>query len=151
MPTPIPGARIITTTFLTQQLVFVNTLALRTSVIIRSLHPRAHAYRISEKDSRLKGVQPRNNKGQLRSLRHCLCVNRCSGLLRSSAAVAAARKRDSIFHRKFHRWMRKLGMAKANVALAPQPAGVGIRNIEGAATISGDSIPNKCTNWRRRS
>jgi hypothetical protein len=34
------------------------------------------------------------------------------------AAWAAARKRDSIFQRKFHRWMRKLGEAKANVALA---------------------------------
>jgi transposase len=34
------------------------------------------------------------------------------------AGWAAARKRDSIFQRKFHRWMRRLGEAKANIAIA---------------------------------
>jgi transposase len=34
------------------------------------------------------------------------------------AGWAAARKRDSLFQRKFHRWMRRLGEAKANVAIA---------------------------------
>jgi hypothetical protein len=34
------------------------------------------------------------------------------------ASWAAARKRDSIFQRKFHRWMRKLSENEANVALA---------------------------------
>jgi hypothetical protein len=34
------------------------------------------------------------------------------------AGWAATRKRDSIFQRKFHRWMRRLGQAKANVAVA---------------------------------
>lgn len=40
------------------------------------------------------------------------------GQEQAQAAWAAARKRDSIFQRKFHRWMRTLGEAKANVALA---------------------------------
>jgi hypothetical protein len=31
---------------------------------------------------------------------------------------AAARQRDSIFQRKFHRWVRRLGEAKTNVAMA---------------------------------
>ena len=34
------------------------------------------------------------------------------------AGWAAARKRDSIFQRKFHRWMRRLGETKANIAMA---------------------------------
>ena len=34
------------------------------------------------------------------------------------AGWAAARERDSIFQRKFHRWMGKLGEPKANVAIA---------------------------------
>ncbi|MCW5983137.1 MAG: IS110 family transposase [Bryobacteraceae bacterium] len=34
------------------------------------------------------------------------------------AAWAAARTRDSLFQRRFHRWMQKLGKPKANVALA---------------------------------
>ena len=34
------------------------------------------------------------------------------------AGWAAARKKDSLFQRKFHRWQGKLGEAKANVAIA---------------------------------
>jgi transposase len=34
------------------------------------------------------------------------------------AGWAAARKRDSIFQRKFHRWQRRLGEGKANIAMA---------------------------------
>jgi transposase len=34
------------------------------------------------------------------------------------AGWAAARKRDSSFQRKFHRWMKRLGERKANVAIA---------------------------------
>jgi transposase len=34
------------------------------------------------------------------------------------AGWAAARKRDSLFQRKFHRWVRRLGEAKTNVAMA---------------------------------
>ena len=33
------------------------------------------------------------------------------------AGWAAARKRDSMFQRKFHRWMKKLGKAKTDVAI----------------------------------
>ncbi len=39
-----------------------------------------------------------------------------SALIQS--AWAAARKRDSIFQRKFHRWVKRMGEAKANVAIA---------------------------------
>ena len=65
------------------------------------------------------GISPGNNRsaGKAKHSR----IKKGSKFLLSTlveAAWAAARKRDSMFQQKFHRWMRKLGKAKANVALA---------------------------------
>jgi transposase len=65
------------------------------------------------------GICPGNNQSAGKS-KHGRIKKGSKFLLATlvEAAWAAARKRDSIFQRKFHRWMRKLGEAKANVALA---------------------------------
>jgi transposase len=65
------------------------------------------------------GISPGNNQSAGKS-KHSRIKKGSKFLLSAlvEAAWAAARKRDSIFQRKFHRWMRKLGEAKANVALA---------------------------------
>jgi transposase len=65
------------------------------------------------------GISPGNNQSAGKSKQSR--IKKGSKFLLSAlveAAWAAARKRDSIFQRKFHRWMCKLGQAKANVALA---------------------------------
>jgi transposase len=65
------------------------------------------------------GISPGNNRSAGKS-KHSRIKKGSKFLLAAlvEAAWAAARKRDSMFQRKFHRWMRKLGQAKANVALA---------------------------------
>jgi transposase len=65
------------------------------------------------------GISPGNNQSAGKS-KHSRIKKGSKFLLTTlvEAAWAAARKRDSIFQRKFHRWMRTLGEAKANVALA---------------------------------
>jgi transposase len=65
------------------------------------------------------GISPGNNQSAGKS-KHSRIKKGSKFLLATlvEAAWAAARKRDSIFQRKFHRWMRTLGEAKANVALA---------------------------------
>lgn len=65
------------------------------------------------------GISPGNNRSAGKS-KHSRIKKGSKFLLAAlvEAAWAAARKRDSMFQRKFHRWMRKLGPAKANVALA---------------------------------
>jgi transposase len=65
------------------------------------------------------GISPGNNQSAGKS-KHSRIKKGSKFLLSAlvEAAWAAARKRDSIFERKFHRWMRKIGEAKANVALA---------------------------------
>jgi hypothetical protein len=65
------------------------------------------------------GISPGNNQSAGKS-KHSRIKKGSKFLLATlvEAAWAAARKRDSIFQRKFHRWMRTLGEANANVALA---------------------------------
>jgi transposase len=65
------------------------------------------------------GICPGNNRSAGKS-KHSRIKKGNKFLLAAlvQAAWAAARKRDSIFQRKFHRWMGRLGEAKANVALA---------------------------------
>jgi len=65
------------------------------------------------------GICPGNNRsaGKSKSSR----IKKANRFLLASlvqAGWAAARKKDSVFQRKFHRWMNKLGEAKANVAIA---------------------------------
>jgi transposase len=65
------------------------------------------------------GICPGNNRSAGRS-KHSRIKKGNKFLLAAlvQAAWAAARKRDSIFQRKFHRWMHRLGEAKANIAMA---------------------------------
>jgi hypothetical protein len=65
------------------------------------------------------GICPGNNRSAGKS-KHSRIKKGNKFLLAAlvQAGWAAARKRDSIFQRKFHRWMRRLGEAKANIALA---------------------------------
>jgi transposase len=65
------------------------------------------------------GICPGNNRSAGKS-KHSRIKKGNKFLLAAlvQAAWAAARKRDSIFQRKFHRWMHRLGEAKANIAMA---------------------------------
>jgi len=65
------------------------------------------------------GICPGNNRsaGKKKSSR-IKKGNRFLLAALGEAGWAAARKRDSIFQRKFHRWVKKLGQNKANVAIA---------------------------------
>lgn len=65
------------------------------------------------------GVCPGNNRSAGKS-KHSRIKKGNRSLLAAlvQAGWAAARTRDSVFQRKFHRWMGKLGEAKANIAIA---------------------------------
>src|SRR3982750_2507937 len=65
------------------------------------------------------GISPGNNQSAGKS-KHSRIKKGSKFLLSAlvEAAWAAARKRDSLFQRKFHRWMGTLGEAKTNVAMA---------------------------------
>jgi transposase len=65
------------------------------------------------------GICPGNNQSAGKS-KHSRIKKGSKFLLAAlvEAGWSAARKRDSIFQRKFHRWIRHLGEAKANVAMA---------------------------------
>ena len=65
------------------------------------------------------GICPGNNRsaGKRKSSR----IKKANKFLLAAlvqAAWAAARKRDSIFQKKFHRWRNKLGEKKANIAIS---------------------------------
>jgi transposase len=65
------------------------------------------------------GICPGNNRsaGKSKSSR----IKKANRFLLAAlvqAGWAAARKNNSLFQRKFHRWMNKLGEAKANIAIA---------------------------------
>jgi transposase len=65
------------------------------------------------------GICPGNNRSAGKS-KHSRIKKGNTFLLAAlvQAGWAAARSTDSIFQRKFHRWMRRLGQAKANIAVA---------------------------------
>jgi transposase len=64
------------------------------------------------------GICPGNNRSAGKSKSsHVKKGNRYLFTSLVQSAWAAARKRDSIFQRKFHRWVGKLGKKKASVAL----------------------------------
>jgi transposase len=65
------------------------------------------------------GICPGNNRSARKQKHgHIQKANKFLMAALVQGAWAAARKRDSLFQRKFHRWMNRLGPAKANVALA---------------------------------
>ena len=65
------------------------------------------------------GICPGNNRSAGKS-KHSRIKKGNKFLLAAlvQAGWAAARKEDSIFQRKFHRWMNRLGKPKANIAIA---------------------------------
>jgi transposase len=65
------------------------------------------------------GICPGNNRSAGKSKHsHIKKGNKFLLAALAEAGWGAARKRDSIFQRKFHRWVKKLGKKKANVAIA---------------------------------
>jgi hypothetical protein len=87
--------------------------------ILAEIGPDMSPFETAKNLSKWVGICPGNNRtaGKTKHSR----IDRGNKFLLAAlvqAAWAAARKRDSIFQRKFHRWMRRLGEAKANVALA---------------------------------
>jgi transposase len=87
--------------------------------ILSEIGPDMSPFETAKKLSAWAGISPGNNRsaGKQKSSR----IKKGNKFLLAAlvqAAWAAARKRDSIFQRKFHRWVKRLGEAKANVAIA---------------------------------
>jgi hypothetical protein len=87
--------------------------------ILAEVGPDMGQFETAKKLSNRAGICPGNNRtaGKTKHSR----IKKANKFLLAAlvqAAWAAARKRDSIFQRKFHRWVNRLGEAKANVALA---------------------------------
>jgi transposase len=65
------------------------------------------------------GICPGNNRSAGKSKHsHIKKGNKFLLAALAEAGWGAARKRDSIFQRKFHRWVKRLGKKKANIAIA---------------------------------
>lgn len=89
------------------------------ATILSEIGPDMSQFETAGNLSSWAGICPGNNRSAGKS-KHSRIKKGNRFLLAAlvQAAWAAARKQDSIFQRKFHRWMRHLGEAKANVALA---------------------------------
>jgi hypothetical protein len=84
------------------------------------------------------GICPGNNRSAGKS-KHSRIKKGNKFLLAAlvQAAWAAARKRDSIFQRKFHRWMHRLGEAKANIAMAHSLLELVYAHVKDGAALPG--------------
>jgi transposase len=93
--------------------------AMTAAIVLAEIGPDMSRFESAGNLSNWVGICPGNNRsaGKSKSGR----IKKGNRFLLAAlvqAAWAAAHQRDSIFQRKFHRWMRHLGEAKANVALA---------------------------------
>ena len=87
--------------------------------ILAEIGPDMSQFDSAKNLSNWAGICPGNNRSAGKS-KHSRIKKGNKFLLAAlvQAGWAAARKRDSIFQRKFHRWVNRLGEAKANVAIA---------------------------------
>jgi hypothetical protein len=89
------------------------------ATILAEIGPDMSPFDSAKKLCSWAGVCPGNNRSAGKS-KHSRIKKANRSLLAAlvQAGWAAARTKDSMFQRKFHRWMRKLGEAKANIAIA---------------------------------
>ena len=87
--------------------------------ILAEVGPDMSPFETAKKLSAWAGISPGNNRsaGKQKSSR----IQKGNKFLMAAliqASWGAVRKRESIFQRKFHRWVKRMGEAKANVAIA---------------------------------
>jgi transposase len=125
--------------------------AMTAAIILAEIGPDMSRFEGAGNLSNWVGICPGNNRSAGRSKSSRIQKgNRFLLAALVQGAWAAARKQDSIFQRKFHRWMRRLGEAKANVALAHNLLEV-IYAILKTGRPGRSRILRRCTNGRRRS
>jgi hypothetical protein len=89
------------------------------ATILAEIGPDMSPFESAKKLCSRAGLCPGNNRSAGKS-KHSRIKKGNRSLVAAlvQAGWAAARTRDSVFQRKFHRWMRRLGEAKANIAIA---------------------------------
>ena len=87
--------------------------------ILAEIGPDMNQFESAKNFCSWSGICPGNNKSAGKS-KHSHIKKGNKFLLAElvEAGWAAAQKRDSMFQRKFHRWMKRLGKQKTNVAIA---------------------------------
>jgi transposase len=87
--------------------------------ILAEIGPDMRFFETADRICSWAGISPGNNRSAGKSKSsHVKKANKFLFAALVQAGWAAARKRDSIFQRKFHRWVGKLGKKRANVAIA---------------------------------
>ena len=87
--------------------------------ILAEIGPDMNQFESAKNLCSWSGICPGNNRSAGKSKHsHIKKGNKFLLAALAEAGWAAARKRDSIFQRKFHRWMKRLGKKKTNVAIA---------------------------------
>lgn len=89
------------------------------AAILAEIGPDMKPFETADRISSWAGICPGNNRSAGKSKSsHVKKGNRYLLAALVQAGWAAARKRDCVFQRRFHRWVGKLGKKKANVAIA---------------------------------
>ena len=86
--------------------------------ILAEIGPDMNQFRSAKSLCSWSGICPGNNRSAGKSKQsHIKKGNKFLLAALAEAGWGAARKRDSIFQRKFYRWMNKLGKKKTNIAI----------------------------------